>query len=94
MIYRDDTSESFPAQNYICDLLSFVLQCTSFSPTCISSHEWTETLLYLADCFKIMLLPELFRCKLLILRLLCQILPNLQSNSNTRKKVGAYLNIL
>lgn len=85
--FRDIPQESYPVQNYICDLLSFVLQCTSFSPLGISSQEWCETLLSLAQCPKIMLLADNFRCKLLILRLLRQILPNINSTSSDRKKV-------
>lgn len=83
-----NSPDSYPVQSYICDLLSFVLQCTSFSPLCICSHQWTETLLRLAQCSKTMLLPEHFRCKLLILRLLRQILPYLKSSKcGDRKKV-------
>lgn len=54
---------------------------------CISSHQWIETLLQLAQCSKTMLLAEHFRCKLLILRLLRQTLPYLQSSNTGRKKV-------
>lgn len=82
-----NSSDSYPVQSYICDLLSFVLQCTSFSPLCICSHQWTDTLLKLAQCSKTMLLTEHFRCKLLILRLLRQILPHLKLSNSGRKKV-------
>ncbi|XP_027837521.2 probable E3 ubiquitin-protein ligase HERC1 [Aphis gossypii] len=82
-----NSPESYPVQSYICDLLSFVLQCTSFSPLCISSHQWTETLLRLAQCSSTMFLAEHFRCKLLILRLLRQILPYLKSSNTGRKKI-------
>ncbi|XP_025408544.1 probable E3 ubiquitin-protein ligase HERC1 isoform X2 [Sipha flava] len=82
-----NSQDSYPVQSYICDLLSFVLQCTSFSPLCISSIQWTETLLRLAQCSKTILLAEHFRCKLLILRLLRQILPHLKLSSSGRKKI-------
>ncbi|VVC31643.1 Hypothetical protein CINCED_3A017272 [Cinara cedri] len=82
-----NSQDSYPVQSYICDLLSFVLQCTSFSPMCISSHQWIETLLQLAQCSNTMLLAEHFRCKLLILRLLRQTLPYLQSSNTGRKKI-------
>lgn len=94
LFFRVNSPDSYPVQSYICDLLSFVLQCTSFSPLCICSHQWTETLLRLAQCSKTMLLAEHFRCKLLILRLLRQILPYLKSSSSGRKKVRSPLIII
>lgn len=87
IIYRINSPDTYPVQNYICDLLSFVLQCTSFSPLCITSRQWSETLLKLAECSKTMLLTEHFRCKLLILRLLRQILPHVKLSNNGRKTV-------
>lgn len=77
----------YPIQSYICDLLSVVLRCTSFSPLCISSHQWVG----LAQCSKSISLEEHFRCKLLILRLLRQILPCLKSSNSGRKKVCIHI---